>query len=80
MVQLIDRDMGVPIGVITPEEHAILVAALEKEGPHDHDYWVDAISLEAIEREHPEAGALVALLRTAIGGREGVEVLCGSDW
>lgn len=80
MIQLIDKGTRAPIGVITPEEHAILVAALEEEGPRDHDYWVDPITVETIERDHPEAEALVALLRGAIGGREGVEVLCGTDW
>lgn len=80
MIQLIDKDTGAPIGVITPEEHAILFSALEEEGPRDHDYWIDPITVETIERHHPDAAALVALLRTAIGGREGIEVLCGTDW
>lgn len=78
MIELMDKDTRAPIGSITPDEHAILMQALEPQRPHAPDFWIDRALVAAIETRHPEAAALVALLRNAIGGREGVEIVCGS--
>lgn len=72
-VDLIDTESGRSVGRITETQLDWLTAQLEKESPDDRDFYVDRATLDMLQ----EAGAdpdLVLLLRTALGGRDGLEL------
>jgi hypothetical protein len=73
MVTLRDGETGQPIGTISDEQLRFLQDQLEEESPSDQDYWIDPPTLDAL-REAGADEALVKLLESAIGGREGCEV------
>lgn len=72
-VTLTDSETGAVIGTITEAQLDQLVDHLEEETPEDQDYWIDGATLDALAEEGVDA-AVIALLRKAIGEREGVEV------
>jgi hypothetical protein len=66
-------DSGASVGEITGRQLQCLVDTLEEESSTDQDYYIDAATIDVIE----EAGAdadLVAILRRALGSREGVDI------
>jgi processive 1,2-diacylglycerol beta-glucosyltransferase len=73
MITLRDTETGRTVGTITEEQLRALRDHLEEESPDDTDYWIDEPTLEAMAEEGVDA-ALVALLRAAVGDREGVEI------
>ncbi len=78
MVKLYDRQTGDFLGEITEEHLRFLKAQLEEESSEDTDYYLNATTLEMIER----AGAdphLVNLLRTAMGEQDEVEFRWAKD-
>ena len=73
MIELRDKDTGKVVGSITEEQLQFLVAEFVEESDDDRDYWVDEASLVMLA----EAGAddaLIALLRKAMAGKDGVEI------
>lgn len=73
MITLRDKDSGATIGTITDDDLAVLVALLEEESPTDADYYFEAGTIDLLEEEGASA-ELVALLRKALGSKDGVEL------
>ncbi len=73
MITLHDNDSGVAIGTITEEDLAVLVDSLEEESRTDTDYYVQAETIDLLEADGASA-ELLALLRTALGAKPGVEI------
>ena len=75
---LFDKDFvsfteGAELGEIGKEQLQFLIDHLEEENPEDQDYWLRAETLELLENRGADAG-LMALLRQAMGEREGFEI------
>jgi hypothetical protein len=75
MIVLRDKDTGATIGELTPQELQILVDAFEEEGRDDHDYYIDATSPDYLESHFEGASRVANLLRAAMNGREGFDVV-----
>jgi hypothetical protein len=73
MVTLRDKDSGQLLGTIADDELQFLVDQLEEESRDDTDYYIDADTIEMLEEDGASA-SLIALLRTALGDREGFDV------
>ena len=73
MVQLHDKDTGKPIGTITEDQLQFLIDQLEEESSGDQDYYINVTTLEMFEGAGGDPG-LITLLRTALAGREDMEV------
>jgi len=73
MVQLFDAERGTPVGTITDDQLRFLMGELEEESPRDRDYYIAAATVDMLETDGADA-ELVQLLRSALGGREGVEL------
>lgn len=73
MITLTDSETGTAIGNITEDQLAQLVEHLEEETPEDQDYWIDGATLDALEEEGVD-GNVIAMLRRAVGEREGVDI------
>jgi processive 1,2-diacylglycerol beta-glucosyltransferase len=73
MIDLYDDATNTLIGSITEADLQVLVDALEEESLDDHDYYIDAATLNVVAdgraTEH-----LVKVLRTALGAKEGVDI------
>ena len=72
-VDLVDADSGASIGAITEAQLASLDAHLELESSEDDDYYIDEATLAMLEEKGADAD-LIALLRGALAGRDGVNV------
>ncbi len=73
MIHLHDIEANQPLGTISEEQLQFLVDQLEEESSDDQDYYLNRDTVLRFE----EAGAdpaLIALLRTALGNREEMEV------
>lgn len=73
MIQLRDADTDTPLGGITEDQLQFLIDLLEEESLADQDYYISGPTVDLLEAEGADP-ALVALLRSAVGGREGVNV------
>jgi hypothetical protein len=73
MVTLFDTETGEPVAEVTEEQWQTLVDFLEEEDLEDQDYYLDEATLTWMEEEGADAD-LIAALRAALGGREGMEV------
>lgn len=73
MINLYDGETGSALGRISDEQFAFLEEHLEEESGEDRDYYFSAATIDALEEEGADA-ELVALLRRALGDREGVEL------
>ena len=74
MIQLHEKETGVFVGSITDAQLQFLIDQLEEESPDDTDYYIDHATLDLFE----ELGAdtdLLALLRQALGTRDGIEIV-----
>jgi processive 1,2-diacylglycerol beta-glucosyltransferase len=73
MVRLHDSERGTLIGTITEAQLQFLIDELEEESAEDSDYYVSADTIDMLEEDggDPE---LVALLRSALAGRDGVDI------
>jgi hypothetical protein len=74
MIQLHDRETGVFLGTITAAQLQFLIDQLEEESIDDTDYYIDQATLDLFEEVGAEAD-LLALLRQALGTREGIEIV-----
>ena len=73
MVRLVDKETGREVGSITDEQLELLQAELEEESDDDQDYWFDVASLDILEESGIDP-ALIAILRTALGERDEMEL------
>jgi hypothetical protein len=73
MIDLYDLSTNQLIGAITEADLQVLVDALEEESLDDHDYYIDAATIDVVAdgraTEH-----LVKVLRAALGTKEGVDI------
>ena len=72
-IKLYDSGSGADLGTITEEQLQFLIDQLEEETPEDQDYWLRAETLDLLESRGADAG-LLAVLRDAMGDREGFEI------
>jgi processive 1,2-diacylglycerol beta-glucosyltransferase len=73
MVKLYDAEKGTRLGDITEEDLRFLIEQLEEESLTDRDYYVSADTVDMLEQAGGDP-TLIATLRQALGGGEGVEV------
>ncbi|PYR55841.1 MAG: galactosyldiacylglycerol synthase [Acidobacteria bacterium] len=73
MIQLLDAETNKPIGTITEGQLQFLIDELEEESATDQDYYIDAVTIDMLQQDGGDAN-LIALLRNALGAREGFEV------
>ena len=73
MITLRDKDSGTMLGSISEADLEVLIHALEEESPDDRDYYIQAETVDLLEEEKASP-ALVSLLRSALAGRDGVEI------
>jgi hypothetical protein len=73
MIRLHDAERGTPLGSITEEQLQFLIDELEEDSSTDRDYYIDAATVDMLEADGADP-ALVALLRTALAGRDGMDV------
>jgi hypothetical protein len=73
MISLRDKETGADVGSITEEELRFLVDHLEEEFSEDRDYYINQTTLDIMEQNGADP-ELIALLRGAIGDREGIEI------
>ena len=73
MIRLQDKDTGADLGTISEEELQFLTDQLEEEYADDRDYYIGRAELE-IMKENGAQPALVGLLESTMGDREGVEI------
>ena len=73
MIRLTDSESGKPIGTISEAQLEVLQAQLEEEDSGDQAYYIDTGTLVWFESEDIDA-TLTALLRQALGTREGMEI------
>jgi hypothetical protein len=73
MVRLYDDQSGDLIGTITEEQLKYLIDQLEEEDSEDRNYYIDRATLDWFE-EHAVDPTLEALLRKAMGNRDGMDI------
>jgi hypothetical protein len=72
MISLRDKETGADVGSITEEELRFLVDHLEEEFSEDRDYYINQTTVDIMEQNGADP-ELIALLRRAIGDRDGIE-------
>jgi len=75
MIKLRDKETGTLIGDISEADLQILIDAFEEEGREDRDYYIDATSPEYLEANFVGAAGIAALLKKALAGRDGMDVV-----
>jgi len=73
MIQLFDKKSGASLGSLTDEQFQFLADHLEEESLRDDDYYLNRATVDYLEQDGAD-GALVALLRQALGGGEEAEI------
>lgn len=73
MIALRDKETGADLGTISEQELEFLADQLEEEFEEDRDYYINQTTVDLIEKNGADP-ELIALLRRAIGDREGVEI------
>ena len=74
MIQLHEKETGIFVGIITDAQLQFLIDQLEEESADDTDYYLDHTTLDLFEEVGAEAD-LLALLRQALGTRDGIEIV-----
>ena len=73
MVTLSRADTGMVVGTVSEADFQMLVDQLEEESEEDTDYYVTAETIALLE-ERGASETLVAVLKRAVSGAEGVDV------
>jgi hypothetical protein len=73
VIDIYDNASNTLLGSITEADLKVLVDALEEESTKDQDYYIDASTIDVIA-DGKATEHLVALLRRALGNREGVDI------
>lgn len=74
MITLSTKDSGTVIGTISEADLQLLMDQFEEESSSDRDYYIDEQTVQMLE-ENGAPAALAALLRKAIGGGDGVDIV-----
>ena len=73
MIDLYDDATNQLVGSITEADLQVLVDALEEESLEDHDYYIDAATIDVVA-DGKASEHLVKVLRAALGAKEGVDL------
>ncbi|MBA3930071.1 MAG: hypothetical protein C0521_10855 [Xanthomonas sp.] len=73
-IRLTEKESGRALGTISQEDFQLLVDHMEEESSTDQDYYVEHTAIDALESLGASAD-FVALLRTAVGESEGIDVV-----
>jgi processive 1,2-diacylglycerol beta-glucosyltransferase len=73
MIDLYDDATNQLIGSITDADLQVLVDALEEESLDDHNYYIDAATIDVVA-DGRASEHLVKVLRAALGAKEGVDI------
>ena len=73
MIDIYDDATNQLVGSITEADLQVLVDALEEESLEDHDYYIDAATIDVVA-DGRASEHLVKVLRTALGAKEGVDL------
>jgi len=73
MIDLYNAATNQLLGSITDADLKVLVDALEEEGVHDQDYYIDTATIDVIA-DGKATEHLVGLLRKAVGAGDGVDI------
>ncbi len=73
MIKLYDNSTNELLGEIEDSDLAFMVDQLEEEWAEDHDYYINWPTVDLFETKGASA-PLLALLRTALGDREDMEI------
>jgi processive 1,2-diacylglycerol beta-glucosyltransferase len=73
MIELHDAERGTRLGTISDEQLQFLVDALEEESSTDRDYYISVDTVDMLEEDGADR-QLIDILRSALGGREGVDI------
>lgn len=77
-IRIYEKDSGTTLGTISEQDLEILIGHMEEESSKDQDYFVENTAIEALEGLGASAD-FVALLRNAVGGSEGVDIVWTRD-
>ena len=78
MPKIYNQESGEFLGTITREELQYLIDDLVEEDSTDRDYYIDGATLDWFETHGADAD-LMAVLRQALGDREGMEIRWTED-
>ena len=73
MVQIYDAERDTLLGTLSDEQFESLAEALEEESTTDQDYYIDAATIDMLEEDAADP-ALIGMLRTALAGRDGMDI------
>jgi hypothetical protein len=74
MITLSLKDSGAVLGTIDEAEFKLLVDQLVEETEEDTDYYIDPATIDLLESAGASAH-LVGMLKKAVGGSEGVDIV-----
>ena len=74
MITLSLKDSGTVIGTIGEADLQLLMDQFEEESSSDRDYYIDEQTVQMLE-ENGAPATLAALLRQAIAGGDGVDIV-----
>ncbi len=72
-VKLFDNETGAELGILSEAQLQFLIDQLEEETSEDRDYYLNPTTLELMEKEGGDP-QLIALLRRAMGEKDGIEI------
>lgn len=78
MIRLFDAESDAPLGTITEAQLEFLMDELEEESSTDRDYFINVATVDMLEEDGADP-ALLALLRSALGDREEMEIRWSND-
>jgi hypothetical protein len=73
MIQLHDVQRDTVLGTISDAQLQFLIDELEEESRTDQDYYISAGTVDMLEQDGSDP-ELIAVLRAALAGREGLDV------
>ncbi len=73
MIELYDAESDTLLGALTDEQFQSLADSLEEESTTDQDYYIDSATVDMLDEESADPD-LVALLRKALAGRDGMDI------
>jgi hypothetical protein len=78
MIKLYDSQNGAWLGTIDEKQLQFLIDQLEEESSEDHDYYISEATLDMLQERGADP-ALIDMLRTALKGRNEMEIRWSRD-
>jgi processive 1,2-diacylglycerol beta-glucosyltransferase len=75
MINLFEKGTNTPLGSISEDQLQFLMDQLEEESLEDQDYAITSMLVDAFESEGGADPELVSILRTALGGRDEIDIV-----